>query len=416
MINVEFLKTLTILYVEDDEQVREKFGVILNKLFKEVFVAHDGVEGLQKFHQSNKDGLYLDLIISDITMPNMDGVEFLSHIRKIDKNIPFIFTTAYTNSDFLLSSIQEGVTDYFVKPVDAKAIIQKVQKTCQLRQKKNEIVHYQNEAQKYLDVINKVAIVSIFDYNGDFTYINDFFLEVSGYSEEELIGQNFQMISHPDMAKTIFKKQWDTLQAGKTWKGKLKHISKNGETFYTNTTIIPMNHEDKKINTKYISVRFLTTKDENEKREYKRKVFFSLQETKRINQAASDKIVHLKNHITKYKKLDIIEDKLNAQKEISSKYFEELQGLESKISNIQNSYQKLLVGANKQIRDTLKNAQKMKERKESAYEEADVAKNEIQIRIELIKRLRYQVNAQSRKIVDLKDVVLHRENQLSEKN
>lgn len=413
MINMEFLKTLTILYVEDDEHIREKFGVILNKLFKKVFIAQDGVKGLQSFHQSNKDEKYIDLIISDITMPNMDGIELLSHIRKIDKNIPFIFTTAYTDTDFLLTSIQEGVTDYFVKPVDAKSIIRKVQKTCELKQKKNEIVHYQNEVKKYLDVINKVAIVSIFDDEGKFTYVNDFFLEVSQYKEEELIDKNFQMISHPDMSKTIFKEQWKILKEGKPWKGKLKHISKNGESFYTNTTIMPMNYHDKKVDTKYISVRFLTTKDENEKREYKRKVLFSLQETKKMNQAATDKISELKKQISRYKKLDEIEEKLNSQKQISSKCFDELQGLETRIVGIKHNYQKLLLDANKEIRDIINLAKQMKEQKESAYADAHTAKTEIAVREELLKRLKVQLNEQSRKIVDLKDVVRHRKDQLS---
>ena len=413
MINVEFLKTLTILYVEDDDQIREKFGIILKKLCKGVFLACDGVEGLQKYHQSNKDRNYIDLIISDITMPNMDGVELLTHIRKIDSNIPFIFTTAYTNTDFLITSIQEGVTDYFVKPVDAKQIIQKVQKTCEIKNKINEIIHYQNETQKYLDAINKVAIVSIYDKNGDFSYVNDFFVEVSQYSEEELIGENLQKISHPDISKIIYEKMWKTLHGGKIWKGKLKHLSKHGQSFYTNTTIMPMNYDD--IETKYISIRFLTTKDENKKREYKKKVFFSLQETKKINQAANDKITELKQEITRYKKFDIIEDKLENQKKISAEHFEELQSLESRIIGIQKSYQKLLIDANKEIRLILDSAKKMKERKESALIDADTVKKEIQIRVDLIRRLRTQVNMQSRKIIDLKDVVQHRDKQLSSK-
>lgn len=412
MINVEFLKTLTILYVEDDEQIREKFEMILCKLFQKVLVADDGVEGLQKFKQSNSNNDYIDIIISDINMPNMDGMELLSSIRKIDKEIPFIFTTAYTDTDFLISSIQEGVTDYFVKPVDAKAIIKKVQKTCELNQKKYEITHLQKESKKYLDVINKVAIVSIFDYNGDFTYVNDFLIEVSQYSEEELLKENSQIISHPDTSKTIFRKQWDTLKEGKTWKGKLKHLSKKGESFYVNTTIMPINNDIDENDKKYISVSFLTTKDEKEKREYKRKVFFSLQETKRINQAANDKIDDLKREISRYSKLDKIEKKLDSQKIISSKYFKELKGMETKIANTKKDYNNLLVDSKKVIRNTLDSVQKNKDEKISAQDNLETVENKVKIKKELLKRLKSQVSIQSRKIADLKDVLKHRENQV----
>ena len=348
-------------------------------------------------------------------MPNMDGIEFLENIRKISRSVPFIFTTAHTNTEFLLASIQEGVTDYFVKPVDTKAIIQKVQNTCELRKKENEIFHYQNEAQKYLDVINKVAMVSIFDHEGNFTYVNDFFMEVSQYTEDELLGNNFQIISHPDMSKKIFNDQWKSLENGKNWKGKLKHLSKSGGWFYTHTTIMPMNYKDKRIGTTYISIRFLTTKDENEKREFKRKVLYNLQETKKINSEATEKIKVLRNRLIKYKNLIKIEDKLEAQKVISTKYYTKIKGLESTIADVQKGYEKLMVDANSEIRDILAVATEVKTKKEAVQSDVSFVQSEIQVREELIKRLRTQVHEQSKKIKDLKDVVSHRETQLSSK-
>lgn len=412
MIKVDFLKTLTLLYVEDDEQVRAKFVMILNKLFKKVLVAHDGIDGLQKFHQANKNAIYIDLIISDIAMPKMDGVEFLTHIRKIDPHIPFMFTTAYTNSEFLISSIQQGVTDYFVKPVDAKEIISQVQKTCELKQKEKELNHYQNEIEKYMDVINKVAVVSIFDLKGELTYVNEFFKEVSGYTEEELLGKNYKFIAHSDMSQEIFKKQWEMLQNGKVWNGKVKHLSKDGENFYTNTTIMPMYCKDALNEVKYISIKFITTKEENEKREYKRRVLFNLQETKKINQGAKEKILGLNKKIEGYKAFDKIEDQLEDQKKISNKHYSKIKELEHQLVGVQQEYEDMTTSANGQIRDALGVATKMKAKKESANQSSSYIKSEIEIREELILRLKVQIDTQSKKISDLEDVVKHRENQL----
>jgi len=255
----------------------------------------------------------------------------------------------------------------------------------------------------------------MFDNDGNFTYVNDFFTEVSQYTEEELLGKNFQMISHPDMSKKIFKDQWQSLENGKNWKGKLKHLSKNGDGFYTHTTIMPMNYQDTRIDTKYISIRFLTTKDENDKREFKRKVLYNLQETKKINKAATDKIQTLKNKMAKYKNLVKIEEKLEAQKLVSNKYYAQIKGLESTIADVQKGYEKLMVDANTEIREILSVATEVKTKKEAIQQDVNYVQSEIQVREELIKRLRTQVNEQSKKIKDLKDVVSHRENQLSSK-
>lgn len=415
MIKVDFLKTLTLLYVEDDIQVREKFVIILNKLFKKVFIANDGVEALEQYVQSNREGSYIDLIISDISMPNMNGVTFLEQVRKIDQYIPFIFTTAYSNSEYLISSIKQGVTNYFVKPVDAKEIIFQIQKNCELKQKEQELAHYQHEIQEYMNVIDKVAIISVFDLNGELTYVNEFFKEVTGYQEEELLGKNYKLIAHPDMAQSIFDKQWDTLQNGKIWKGKIKHISKNEDVFYTNTTILPMHLVGKIDALTYMSIKFITTKEENEKREYKKKVLFNLQETKRINQLEKDKIEILEQKISQYKGLEKTEKALEKQKKTSSKYYEKIQELEQNIDSVQKKYENLTLNANNQIRDVLKVANDMKIKKESANQNASLVRKEIILREELIAKLTKQIEEQSNKIQDLQDVVYHRESQLQKK-
>ena len=178
---------------------------------------------------------------------------------------------------------------------------------------------------------------------------------------------------------------------------------------------MPMNYQDARIDTKYISIRFLTTKDENDKREFKRKVLYNLQETKKINKAATDKIQTLKNKMAKYKNLVKIEEKLEAQKLVSNKYYAQIKGLESTIADVQKGYEKLMVDANTEIREILSVATEVKTKKEAIQQDVNYVQSEIQVREELIKRLRTQVNEQSKKIKDLKDVVSHRENQLSTK-
>ncbi len=83
--NKEVLKNISILYVEDENDVRDFTSKILNPLLKKVFIAQDGEEGLKVF-QENKDEI--DLIVSDINMPKMDGLSMCDAIKKINSEIP----------------------------------------------------------------------------------------------------------------------------------------------------------------------------------------------------------------------------------------------------------------------------------------------------------------------------------------
>lgn len=131
MINKEFLNTITVLYVEDEELAREKLGKLLTNLFKKVDTAKNGKEGLDKFLSNNQKGKPYDLIISDINMPIMNGIVMLEEIRAVDKDIPFIFTTARTESETHLKAIELSVSHYMLKPIDLHDLIMKAQAVCE---------------------------------------------------------------------------------------------------------------------------------------------------------------------------------------------------------------------------------------------------------------------------------------------
>ncbi|MEA3554934.1 MAG: response regulator [Campylobacterota bacterium] len=99
-IDQALLQQLNILYVEDDERIRESFTAIFNK---SVTIASDGEDGLEKY-KTLKDENKFNIVISDINMPNMNGIEMLKEIREFDQDIPFIFTTAHADSSYLYRS------------------------------------------------------------------------------------------------------------------------------------------------------------------------------------------------------------------------------------------------------------------------------------------------------------------------
>jgi len=107
------LKKVSVLYVEDEESIREIFSHILKKFVKKLYIAYDGKDGLEKFKKFKPD-----IIITDIQMPKMTGIELISKIRKIDESIPIIITTAFNETEYLLKAIKLKVDGFFLKPIE----------------------------------------------------------------------------------------------------------------------------------------------------------------------------------------------------------------------------------------------------------------------------------------------------------
>lgn len=120
------LKNITLLYVEDEDSVRNITTDYFSTLFKEIISARDGNEGFELF-KTNKE--HIDIIVTDINMPKLNGIDMIKKIRSIDTNIPIIITTAYNDNKFLQDAISLGVRDFVLKPVDLKELLDSIKKT-----------------------------------------------------------------------------------------------------------------------------------------------------------------------------------------------------------------------------------------------------------------------------------------------
>ncbi len=113
------LKNFSILYVEDSKTLKEHMKDILSGLVKELFIAKDGKEGLSQYALHKPD-----IIITDINMPNIDGLQMAKIIRKSNKDIPIIFCTDFENIDNLKQAISINVHSFIHKPIKEDKIIQ----------------------------------------------------------------------------------------------------------------------------------------------------------------------------------------------------------------------------------------------------------------------------------------------------
>lgn len=82
-------------------------------------------------------------------------------------------------------------------------------------------------------------IVSRTDLNGVLTHVNDAFVEISGYTEDELIGKPQHILRHPDMPKAAYADLWKTVKEGKKWHGYVKNLCKDGSHYWVYATVVP---------------------------------------------------------------------------------------------------------------------------------------------------------------------------------
>ena len=111
-------KNMKILYVEDNIEAQKQTTKMLKNFFKDITLANNGQEGLEKFQ---KDSFHI--VFTDIEMPVMDGISMIKEIRKTDKQTPIVIFSAYDKSEYFLKTIEFGIDGYILKPYDFKQII-----------------------------------------------------------------------------------------------------------------------------------------------------------------------------------------------------------------------------------------------------------------------------------------------------
>jgi len=102
-----------------------------------------------------------------------------------------------------------------------------------------ELKESKNKMKEYIKLVDQNIITSSTDLKGYITHVSDAFSKVSGYSKEELIGQNHNLIRHPDMPTSIFKQMWAVLKQDKPWRGEVKNKKADGTHYWVNATIYP---------------------------------------------------------------------------------------------------------------------------------------------------------------------------------
>jgi len=247
---LEFTQDKGVLFVEDDPEVRELMVKTLEDLFANVYTAVDGEDGLEKFYANS-----IDVVISDVNLPNMNGLEMSKRLRDFDKDLPIIILSGHNESKYIYDSIDLNIDSYLLKPLsldDLNKALRRVAKRVEfLNEYKNNLLFLQ----QYQELTDLSAAVSKTDTDGRITYVNDEFCKLSGYSKEELLGSKHNIVRHPENEPTMYADIWHALGIDKrAWKGVIRNASKDYETYYVDTIIKPILNANNEI-IEYISIQ-----------------------------------------------------------------------------------------------------------------------------------------------------------------
>lgn len=185
------LKSLSVLYVEDDPDVREQLAQFLRRRVGRLYLADNGKAGLEAFHQHRPD-----IVVSDIRMPLMNGLEMASAIKREHPAAPVVITSAHNDTDYFMQAIDAGIDKYVLKPVNPEVLTEALQRLGSGLQAR----HALRLAGAVFEVASEGILIT--DPRRKIMAANPAFLRMTGRGAEELAGVSADGLYRPAAGQT----------------------------------------------------------------------------------------------------------------------------------------------------------------------------------------------------------------------
>lgn len=227
---------IDVLAVDDQKDILE-----LSELFLERFDDNLNVETTtdpEEVLDTLRDEEYPDAVLSDYNMPVMDGLDLLEEVREIDEELPFVLYTGKGSEEVAAEAVNLGVTDYFQKEagsdhynmIGARIV--------------DAVGGYRNskEREVYESIIeNSDNPILVTDSNSEVLYVNKAFEDVTGYSEEEVLGKNPNFLNSGEHDDETFREMYDSLETGEVFEiEEMTNVKKCGEEYVHDQQLIPV--------------------------------------------------------------------------------------------------------------------------------------------------------------------------------
>lgn len=382
-----FYHKLTVLYIDSNKNTSKYFSTVLEKIFKRVILKDSAKDALLFFLEDKN----VDVIICDMHLSmDVQGVDVLETFRRVDEDIPFILTTGVVGVEDLLKAINNNATDLLIKPFTAEGLIISLEKICHdVYNEKNEQLVKHNLSQ-IISTIDDVALVSKTDFNGNITFANKTFCEISGYSQDELFGKKHEIIK--SYQADYLKNNGDILEL------KEKNCTKNGDDFFVYLTVIPSFDEKMSIK-EFTWIRFLITDFESN----------IVKDDVDSNLKATEEIEMLENHL---KYLKTLNTQLEEEKRKSDKFFNQYNYFMDEISRSQRKLKDIKEKARDKIILMNSIQREFEDKKYQLTSIIDELLQDLDLKNQNIKTLVNELNKQKSIIQFLNDEIEKKESEL----
>ncbi len=233
VVDFNILRNISVLYVEDDLDTREELEMILQTYVKDLWVAGNGKEGLALYKQHRPD-----IVVTDIQMPLMNGLSMAADVKDLNPEQAIVVLSAYNDTEYLFRALEIGLQDYITKPISVERLLEKLIKIVGQISLKSEFELQHKLLEQYKLLVDEKAIVAKINAAGQISYVNQKFCLLSGYSEQELLGQSYLLsFEQVGQEQTLQNLRELLAQQGK-WQGLVKKKRKSGDVFVVDLTVI----------------------------------------------------------------------------------------------------------------------------------------------------------------------------------
>ena len=283
-----------ILLVDDDKDVLDFYSASLKESGMNILSFTNPMDAYQSI-----DNFKPEIIILDLYMPECSGFDLAKVIRQDDEqaSIPIVFLSSELDMGTQLAAMDLGGDDFLMKPVDIEyfvhAITVRAKRFRYINKLNMNVKNALRESEYRLVTLDQHAIISMTDTAGAIIFANIHFEKISGYSEDELLGSNHNILKSGKHSASFYDDMWVTISSGKIWRGQICNRAKTGNEYWVESTIVPFMDENGQPY-KYVSVKTDITKVKQSEKDAQESEKRLLEQQKTLNTLSklTDNLLH----------------------------------------------------------------------------------------------------------------------------